>query len=205
LNSINEIGWIGRDEPTPGSSLLFSPVWTCYPYALDCLPDMSAEQVAERTEPLVRQLRKARPETPILLVEDRTFTSAPFLKGSRDAHAARRAAYRKAYEKLLADGVKGLAYLEGEALLGDDGEGATDGSHPNDLGMARYADAYEKEMITGQPGCPVIIFDQSPEMQKRGSSPRRSCRPRPKGRSSGRSARDSSTNDAVLLGGSRGD
>ncbi|MEC9092749.1 MAG: SGNH/GDSL hydrolase family protein, partial [Planctomycetota bacterium] len=29
-------------------------------------------------------------------------------------------------------------------LLGTDGEGATDGSHPSDLGMVRYADAYEK-------------------------------------------------------------
>jgi lysophospholipase L1-like esterase len=28
-------------------------------------------------------------------------------------------------------------------LLGLDGEAATDGSHPNDLGMVRYADAYE--------------------------------------------------------------
>ena len=133
----------GRMEPEVGA--LLAELDPCL-YALDCLPNMSAEQVAERTEPFVRRLRKARPETPILLVEDRTFTSAPFLKASRDAHAARRAAYRKAHEKLLADGVKALAYLEGEALLGDDGEGATDGSHPNDLGMARYADAYEKEM-----------------------------------------------------------
>lgn len=133
----------GRMEPEVGA--LLAELDPCL-YAIDCLPNMTPDQVAERTEPLVRQLRKARPETPILLVEDRTFTSAPFLKGSRDGHAARRAAFRKAHEKLAADGVKGLAYLEGEALLGDDGEGATDGSHPNDLGMARYADAYEREM-----------------------------------------------------------
>ena len=34
-------------------------------------------------------------------------------------------------------------YLDGDNLLGRDGEAATDGSHPNDLGMIRYADAYE--------------------------------------------------------------
>ncbi|MEN8716581.1 MAG: SGNH/GDSL hydrolase family protein, partial [Verrucomicrobiales bacterium] len=34
-------------------------------------------------------------------------------------------------------------YLEGDALLGDDTEGATDGSHPNDLGFMRQADAFE--------------------------------------------------------------
>ncbi len=40
----------------------------------------------------------------------------------------------------------GFGYLEGADLLGDDGDGATDGSHPNDLGMMRYADAYEVEL-----------------------------------------------------------
>jgi len=38
--------------------------------------------------------------------------------------------------------------LDGDHLLGDDGEGATDGSHPNDLGMMRYADAYEPVLRT---------------------------------------------------------
>lgn len=113
-------------------------------YAIDCLPNMTPELVAERTEPLVRQLRQARPDTPILLVEDRTFTNAEFFKNTRDLHARRRANLRKAYERLRAGGISRLGYLEGEALLGDDGEGATDGSHPSDLGFVRYADAYEK-------------------------------------------------------------
>ena len=34
-----------------------------------------------------------------------------------------------------------LSYLKGDRLLGTDSEGATDGSHPNDLGMMRYAEA----------------------------------------------------------------
>jgi hypothetical protein len=134
----------GRMEPEVGSLLAELEAGV---YAIDCLPNMTAEQVAERAEPLVRQLRKARPDVPILLVEDRSFTSAPFLKGLRDAHAARRAALRKAYDVLKAEGFTRLGYLEGEALLGDDGEGATDGSHPNDLGMLRYADAYEKALL----------------------------------------------------------
>ena len=113
-------------------------------YAIDCLPNMNGEMVGQRAEPLVRQLRAARPDTPILLVEDRSFTNSPFLKGRRDHHAASRAALRKAHEALTRDGVKKLYYLKGEDLLGDDGEGATDGSHPNDLGFVRYADAYEK-------------------------------------------------------------
>lgn len=133
----------GRMEPEVGELLAeLDPAL----FAIDCLPNMTPEQVGERAEPLVRQLRKARPDTPILLVEDRTFTSAPFLKGSREGHAARRAALRKAFDALVADGLRKLGYLEGAGLLGEDGEAATDGSHPNDLGMLRYADAYEREM-----------------------------------------------------------
>ena len=37
-----------------------------------------------------------------------------------------------------------MHYLKGEELLGKDGEAATDGSHPNDLGFMRYEEAYAK-------------------------------------------------------------
>ena len=112
-------------------------------YVIDCLPNMDAPAVAARTEPLVRQLRKARAKTPIVLVEDRTFTNAPLLPGKRQHHAASRAALRAAYDRLNAAGVPALFYVEGEHLLGDDGEAAVDGSHPTDLGMLRMADALE--------------------------------------------------------------
>lgn len=139
------LGFSGNGRMEPEVVALLAELDPCL-YAIDCLPNMSAAQVAERAEPLVRQLRKARPDVPILLVEDRSFTSDPFLKGLRDGEAARRAELRQAHARLVADGVKGLGYLEGAAILGDDGEAATDGSHPNDLGMVRYADAYEREL-----------------------------------------------------------
>jgi len=113
-------------------------------YVIDCLPNMTGSEVAERAEPLVRQLRAARPECPILLVEDRTYTYAPFRRSARDRHTSSRAALKNAYQKLVDAGCGRLYYLTGDPLLGDDGEAATDGSHPSDLGMMRYADAYEK-------------------------------------------------------------
>jgi lysophospholipase L1-like esterase len=112
-------------------------------YVIDCLPNLDAKATAERAAPLVRRLRRARPDAPIVLAEDRAFASSPFLKERRDHHAANRAALRAAFEALRAAGVEGLHYLGGEALIGADGEGTTDGSHPNDLGMLRYADTYE--------------------------------------------------------------
>ena len=112
-------------------------------YCIDCLPNMQGPEVAERTEPLVRTLRKARPGAPIVLIEDRTYANTWLLPDRRERHTAARAALKAAYEKLKAEGVEGLYYVEGEHLLGDDDEATTDSSHPSDLGMMRMADALE--------------------------------------------------------------
>jgi hypothetical protein len=115
-------------------------------YVLDCLPNMSAAELTERVEPFVRILRQAHPDTPILLVEDRTYANAFILPGTRARNDTSRAAHKAAYERLLAAGVTGLHYLAGEDLLGDDGEGTVDGSHPTDLGFLRQAAAMEKAL-----------------------------------------------------------
>ena len=112
-------------------------------YAIDCLPNMNAQQVTERCRPFVEQLHNARPEVPILLVEDRVNTGAWLRKGKTSYHQKNHAALITAYQQLVSDGFKNVHYLGGDKLLGVDGEGATDGSHPNDLGMVRYANAYE--------------------------------------------------------------
>lgn len=112
-------------------------------YIIDCLPNMNAAAVNAHCVPLVKQLRKARPYTPIVLVEDRRFPNSWLVPRAAKIHDANHAALRKAYEQLKAAGVKHLHYLGGDALLGEDGEGTTDGSHPNDLGFIRQANAFE--------------------------------------------------------------
>lgn len=112
-------------------------------YVIDCLPNMVGHEVASRAEPLVRQLRAVRPDTPILLVEDRTNANAGFIQGAQERHNGSRSALRAAYERLLADGFEKLGYLKGESLLGEDREDTTDGSHPSDLGFYRHANAME--------------------------------------------------------------
>jgi hypothetical protein len=90
-------------------------------FVIDCLPNMGAADVRAKCIPLVKQLRATRPNTPIVLVEDRCNTNSWMQK----------------------DGVKGLHYLAGDDLLGHDAEGSTDGSHPSDLGFVRQADLFE--------------------------------------------------------------
>jgi len=112
-------------------------------YVIDCLPNMGAAAVREKCIPLINQLRAARPATPIVLVEDRRYTNS-WIQPKRDQdHSDNHAALREAYEKLKAAGITGLFYIGGDDLLGADGEGATDGSHPNDLGFMRQADVME--------------------------------------------------------------
>ncbi len=117
-------------------------------YVIDCLPNMKADDVSARTEPLVKTIRKARPDTPILLVEDRFYTNGGFVESQRRHNEANHAALRAAYDRLLAEGVKNLHYLEGGPQLGDDGEATVDSSHPTDLGFMRMADFFTPAIST---------------------------------------------------------
>ncbi|MFM8413633.1 MAG: SGNH/GDSL hydrolase family protein [Planctomycetota bacterium] len=112
-------------------------------YVIDCLPNMNAAQVRERCIPLVERLRAARPGVPIVLVEDRRYTNAWIRPRQQAGHDANHAALREAFDGLVAKGIGDLHYLPGDGLLGDDAEGAVDGSHPTDLGFMRQADAFE--------------------------------------------------------------
>lgn len=112
-------------------------------YVIDCLPNMQPAQVTEKCVPLVRQLRAAKPETPIVLVEDRRFTNDWITPLKRQFHTDNHAALRAAYDSLVKEGVKNLHYIEGDKLYGEDTEGATDASHASDLGFMRQADLFE--------------------------------------------------------------
>jgi hypothetical protein len=112
-------------------------------YVIDCVPNMTAAEVRGRTVPLVKQLRKARPDVAIVLVEDRTHDGQWVSRKLGAEREDRRKALREGYDRLVEDGEKRLTYVKGDKLLGDDGEATVDGSHPTDLGSVRYADQLE--------------------------------------------------------------
>src|SRR5450432_137388 len=113
-------------------------------FVLDCLPNMGAQLVTERTVPGVKLLREAHPNTPILLVEDRDIQTGFLVESRRKGNEANHAALREAFVALQAENVPQVYYLEGANLLGDDGEGTVDGSHPTDLGFTRQAAEFER-------------------------------------------------------------
>ena len=112
-------------------------------YVIDCLPNMNAKMVEERCMPLVKQIRKQKPNTPVILVADRRNTNSWILPARDDHHTANHMALENAFEQLQSESVGGLYYIAGDSLYGTDGDGATDGSHANDLGFFRQANAFE--------------------------------------------------------------
>lgn len=115
-------------------------------FVLDCLPNMGPKEVSERTVPGVKILRKAHPETPILLVEDRNYEDGWLIETRRKRNDDNHAALREAYAALQAEKVPHLYYLKADNLLGQDGEGTIDASHPTDLGFVRQAAEFERAL-----------------------------------------------------------
>ncbi len=129
----------GKLEPELGELLAELDVAA---YVLDCAPNLDPEQLKARIEPFIEALRKARPDTPIVLVENISYQAGYFIRRARKSYERKNKETRAAYERLVDKGVPGLYYLAGEKLLGNDGEATVDGTHPTDLGFIRMAEAF---------------------------------------------------------------
>ena len=114
-------------------------------YVLDPLPNLSPELVTERIEPFARILRRARPDTPIVFVENiiPTHTWRRHLGDPERAGVQKNTCLQAAYRRLLDGGMNKLHLVPGDNLFGDDFESTVDGLHPTDLGFMRMADVLE--------------------------------------------------------------
>ncbi len=147
---------LGRKLDWPTINLGFSGSARCEPelarvmaeldpavYVLDPLANMTAELVAERMENFVQLLRRAHPQTPIVLVENARYPNEEFLANKRAKISQQNQRLREIYERLVRAGDKRLFYLRAQNFLGEDGEATVDGTHPNDVGFLRMAEAIE--------------------------------------------------------------
>jgi hypothetical protein len=110
-------------------------------FVLDSLPNLQPEEVS-RVEPFVKILRaSSHPKTPIVLVEHIIYTDGKFVASRQRRYAEANPQLREIYKRLKKSGDKNLYYISAGKLIGDDGEGTVDGTHPTDLGFMRMADA----------------------------------------------------------------
>ncbi len=108
-------------------------------YVLDPLPNNDTQGVVDRMGPLVRCLRTAHPDTPIVLVENISYAYSHLNPGAAEDLRKKNAALRGVKQDLERDGIRNLHLIPGTGLLGDDDEATVDGVHPTDVGFLRMA------------------------------------------------------------------
>lgn len=136
--AINQ-GYSGNGKSEPEMSALFAEI-DAAAFVYDSLPNLTAEEARERVEPFLRALRKARPEMPLVLVENAVYADFEYSEQRRALITEKNRVLRAAYEKLRKAGERRVYYVRAEKLYGHDGEATVDGTHATDVGFMRMAD-----------------------------------------------------------------
>jgi lysophospholipase L1-like esterase len=119
-------------------------------YILDCMPNLTlrdqfpAEEIERRIRKSIADLQTAHPGVSILLAEHCSGLDGMNMDAvmtSRYKAASQIAA--EVFEKLKREGTRNI-YLLTASAIGFTTESTVDGTHPNDIGMMQYAEAYEK-------------------------------------------------------------
>lgn len=119
-------------------------------YILDCMPNLdngfSEEEISKRVHYGVSVLRQRYPDVPILFAQNAAGYSLFYMnKGVQTAYHNSGLVIEKIFKEMVASGVKNI-YLLTDKEIGFDIDCTTDGEHPNDIGMLRYARAYEQKI-----------------------------------------------------------
>jgi lysophospholipase L1-like esterase len=121
-------------------------------FVIDCTPNSTPEIINKNAFALIQQLKKYRPEVPLLLVESIFRENSYFMKkdsmvfGSSYFIQKQNLALRKVYEKAKINGMNEIYYMSSKDLIGNDHESTIDGTHLSDLGSFRIAGNIEKEI-----------------------------------------------------------
>lgn len=119
-------------------------------YILDCMPNLtggfSADEIKNRVIYGVNKLREKNKEVPILFTEH-AVGYAPFYMDTARLNTYHRSSLviAKIFDELQKSGIKNI-YLLTDKEIGFDINSTTEGLHPNDIGMMKYAVAYEKKI-----------------------------------------------------------
>lgn len=140
-------------------------------YVLDCLPNLTTERftqpdIQKRIVEAVRSIRAKHPTTPILLTEHGGYSEGFMVPTRQTYYQEANQSLQTASDQLRFQDFKGL-YTLTYADINFDLDATVDGTHPNDYGMMRQAEAYEKKlrMILNEPMGELIT--QQPIRQSR--------------------------------------
>ena len=120
-------------------------------YVLDCLPNLSPNEehteaeIKKRLHNGIKNIRVKRPTARILLTQHAGYSDG-------EVDASRNAVYEtlnrwtsQVFVELQGDGARNL-YMLSKSKINLTNDAFVDGTHPTDLGMEQYAQAYEKKL-----------------------------------------------------------
>ena len=139
------LGFSGNGKAEPEVARLLAELDPAI-YVLDALPNLTPQQVDERMPAFIATLRAARPRTPIVLVEHLLYPNLRFRKGKAADVSTSNASLRRIYEERRKAGDRHITIVSSAMLLGTDGDGTVDDSHPTELGFARMVDGLEPHL-----------------------------------------------------------
>lgn len=142
-------------------------------FVLDCMPNLydrskfSKEEIQQRIKASVNSLQAKHPQIPILLVEHCCgLTVANMDTALVNKYKWSSDILEATFDSLQKNGFRNIYLLTDEAI-GFDEESTVDGTHPNDIGMKKYAKAYEniiRKILKEEKG---IINPKIPIRQRR--------------------------------------
>ena len=109
-------------------------------YVIECLQNMDEDQIKKRVRPLVENIRKKHPLTPIVLVENMMYEMAFLDQTIKSQLIRENAALKNEFDEILKSGIQNIFYVKDNQDNLVDNEGTVDGVHLTDLGFSRYAD-----------------------------------------------------------------
>ncbi|KKX47199.1 MULTISPECIES: SGNH/GDSL hydrolase family protein [Sphingobacterium] len=119
-------------------------------FILDCIPnlaltkDRTAQQLDSLLSNAVTEIRKKHPKTPIIVTEHSSgFNNAIFNLDINEEYKKSSAVANQFVNRIKQSGDKNL-YLLTNREIGLDINSTVDSAHPNDIGMKKIADAYQK-------------------------------------------------------------
>jgi hypothetical protein len=122
-------------------------------FVLDCQPNLtdknvySEKEIEQRIITSVKNLQSRHPQTPILLTEHCCgLASVNMDTAFINKYSWTSAVLAKTIADMKRAGVKNI-YLLSATEIGFDAASTVDGTHPTDIGMMKYADAYEKKIL----------------------------------------------------------
>lgn len=116
-------------------------------FVLDCMPNPSPEEITERTQYLVKTIRKHHPGVPVIMIETYMREGGYSDQQVYDRCTRQGKAFVEQYELLKKQGVEDLYLIRDNRAIGTDHEGSSDGIHPNDLGFDRLVEQYQPQIM----------------------------------------------------------